>query len=145
MENKKIAEQINKTIEDIWMLMEKSERKITDFGLNNQQHVMLSLIIRHPFPSPTELAEKMEITKSAVSQQLKKLERDGYIKKIQDAHDKRVFSIGLGEKGIIYKKELDTFNEQILKEYTSKLSFEELSNMLSSFQKFQELLEQIKH
>ncbi|MFD2210289.1 MarR family winged helix-turn-helix transcriptional regulator [Virgibacillus halophilus] len=143
--NKNIAEQINRTIEDIWIVLEKKERAYTNIKLNNQQYVLLTLIIRHPFSSPTELAEKMEITKSAVSQQLSKLEREGYISKVQDAHDKRAFSIGLGKKGLIYKKELETFNQQILDEYTSKLSFEELSNMLSSFQKLHELLdEQIK-
>lgn len=81
MRNKNIAEQINKTIEDIWITLEKSERKITSFKLNNQQHVLLTLIIRHPSSSPTELAEKMDITKSAISQQLTKLEKEEYITK----------------------------------------------------------------
>lgn len=139
--NKNIAEQINKTMENIWVLLEKEERTMMSFRLNNQQNVLLTLIIRHPFSSPTELADRMDITKSAISQQLTKLEREGYITKKQHTDDKRVLSISLGEKGLIYKKELDSFYQQMLDKYLSKLSSEELSNILFAFQKLQGILD----
>lgn len=141
MKNKNIAEQINQTIEDIWIIFEKKERDYTNFKLNNQQHVLLTLIIRHPFSSPTELAEKMEITKSAVSQQLAKLEKEGYIIRKQHTEDKCTFSIELGEKGLHYKKEMEAFNEQVSDKYHANLSPVELTNMLSALQKLRELLE----
>jgi len=141
MENKNIAEQINQTIEDIWMILEKKERAYTNFKLNNQQIVLLTLAIRHPFSSPTELAEKMDITKSAVSQQLAKLEKDGYIIRKQHVEDKRTFSIELGEKGMLYKKEMEAFNQQVSERYHANLSPVELINMLSALQKLPELLE----
>ena len=83
MKNNQVAEQINQTIEDIWIMLEKMERAYTNFALNNQQYVLLTLVMRHPSCSPSELADKMAITKSAVSQQLTKLEQDGYIMKRQ--------------------------------------------------------------
>ncbi|MEC0092100.1 MarR family winged helix-turn-helix transcriptional regulator [Paenibacillus macquariensis] len=141
MENKNIAEQINQTIKDIWMILEKKERAYTNFKLNNQQIVLLTLAIRHPFSSPSELAEKMDITKSAVSQQLAKLEKDGYIIRKQDVEDKRAFLIELGEKGMLYKKEMEAFNQQVSERYHANLSLVELTNMLSALQKLPELLE----
>ncbi|OAB26837.1 MarR family transcriptional regulator [Paenibacillus macquariensis subsp. defensor] len=141
MENKNIAEQINQTIEDIWMILEKKERAYTNFKLNNQQIVLLTLAIRHPFSSPTELAEEMDITKSAVSQQLAKLEKDGYIIRKQHVEDKRTFSIELGEKGMLYKKEMEAFNQQVSERYHANLSPIELTNLLSALQKLPELLE----
>ena len=136
-----IAEQINQTIEDIWILLEKKERAYTKFKLNNQQYVLLTLVMRHPSSSPSELAEKMDITKSAVSQQLAKLEREGYIIRKQLVEDKRTFLIELGEKGMLYKKEMEAFNQQISEKYHANLSPAELKNMLSAFQKLRELLE----
>jgi len=141
MENKNIAEQINQTIKDIWMMLEKKERAYTNFKLNNQQIVLLTLAIRHPFSSPSELAEKMDITKSAVSQQLAKLEKDGYIIRKQDVEDKRTFLIELGEKGMLYKKEMEAFNQQVSERYHANLSLVELTNMLSALQKLPKLLE----
>ncbi|MWV42710.1 MarR family transcriptional regulator [Paenibacillus sp. HJL G12] len=141
MKNKNLAEQINQTIEDIWIILEKKERAYTNFKLNNQQYVLLTLVIRHPFSSPTELAEQMEITKSAVSQQLAKLEKEGYIIRKQHVEDKRAYSIELGEKGLLYKHEMNAFNQQVSEKYHANLSPEELTNMLSALQKLRELLE----
>lgn len=140
MKAKNIAEQINQTLENIWMTLEKKERAYTNFKLNNQQYVLLTLVIRHPFSSPTELAEKMNVTKSAVSQQLAKLEKEGYIIRKQHAEDKRIFSIELGEKGLLYKKEMEAFNKQVSEKYHANLSLVELTNMLSVLQKLQEVL-----
>lgn len=140
MKNKNIAEQINKTIEDIWIILEKKERTYMSFKLNNQQNVLLTLIIRHPFSSPTELAEKMEITKSAISQQLSKLEMEGYIIRRQHVKDKRAFSIELGEKGMLYKDDVEAFNQQVSEKYYANLSHSELVSMLSSLQKLQKIL-----
>lgn len=97
-------------------------KRLTNFKLNNQQHVLLTLITRHTAHSPTGLAEEMNITKSAVSQQLAKLEKGGYKKK-KFTRDKRSYSAVV--KGIIYKKEMDAFQQQILDLYSSKLSYEE--------------------
>lgn len=140
MKNKNMAEQINETIEDLWMILEKKERAYTNFKLNNQQYVLLTLIIRFPYSSPTELAEKMEITKSAVSQQIAKLEKEDYIIRKQHSGDKRAFSIELGEKGLLYQKEMETFNQQISEKYYANLSTEEMENMLLILQKLKGIL-----
>lgn len=141
MSSMNIAEQINQTIEDIWIQLEKKERAYTNFKLNNQQYVLLTLIIRHPFSTPTDLAEKMDISKSAVSQQLAKLEKEGYVIRKQHAEDKRTFSVGLGEKGLLYQKEMEAFNQHISEKYYANVSSAEMKNMLSALQKLRELLE----
>ncbi|MED5017980.1 MarR family transcriptional regulator [Paenibacillus chibensis] len=140
MRNNNIALQINQTIEDIWIILEKKERAYTNFKLNNQQYVLLTHIIRRPLSSPSELAEAMDITKSAVSQQLTKLEAEGYITKRQHEDDKRAFSIELGEKGLLYQQEMEKFNQEIADKYQANVSGSELENMLSALQKLQELL-----
>ncbi|GAA3343955.1 hypothetical protein GCM10017717_03130 [Deinococcus persicinus] len=45
MKTNNVAEQINHTIEDIWIVLEKMKRDYTKFNLNNQQAVLLALVI----------------------------------------------------------------------------------------------------
>lgn len=143
MDNENLPEQINQTLEELWILLEKKERAYTNFNLNNQQYTLLTLIIRHPSSTPTELAEKMNITKSAISQQLVKLEIEGYIYRKQHPEDKRAFSVELGEKGLLYKKEMERFMQQISEKYYASLSFEELTNFLSALQKLTLVIDEL--
>lgn len=143
MNNENLPEEINKTLEELWLLLEIKERAFTNFQLNNQQYSLLTLIIRHPSSTPTELAEKMNITKSAISQQLVKLEMEGYIYRKQHLEDKRTFSVELGEKGLLYKKEMDKFMQQISEKYYANLSPEELTSLLSALQKLTKVIEEI--
>lgn len=136
-----VAEQINETLEELWFIIEQKERTYTHFNLSNQQYTILTLIIRTQGCSPTELADKMGITKSAISQQLTKLEADHFIKKIQSPGDKRSFIIALADNGLRYEREMAHFKQQIAAKYKEHLSEEELEGMLRSFQKLQRLLE----
>ncbi len=141
MNNENLPEEINKTLEELWLLLETKERAYTNFQLNNQQYSLLTLIIRHPLSTPTELAEKMNITKSAISQQLVKLEAEGYIYRKQHVDDKRAFSVELAEKGLLYKKEMDRFMQQVSEKYYAILSPQELTSFLSALQKLTEVIE----
>lgn len=97
----------------LWLLLEEKEINYMNFQLNNQQYTLLTLIIQHPSSTTPKLAEKMNITMSAISQQLVKLEAEGYIIRKQNVEDKRTFSVELGEKGLLYKKEFDVFMPQV--------------------------------
>jgi len=83
----------------------------------------------------------MDISKSAVSQQLAKLEVEGYIVRKQHAEDKRTFSIELGENGLIYRNEMEAFHQQVSEKYHANLSPEELTSILSALQKVRKILE----
>lgn len=143
MKNENIANKINQTLEELWLLLEIKERNYMNFQLNNQQYAILTLIIKYPSSTPSELAQKMNITKSAISQQLVKLEAEGYIIKKQHTEDKRIFSVELGEKGLLYKKEYDFFMQQVSEKYYASLSPEELSNFLSALQKLTKVIDKL--
>jgi len=143
MENENLPEEINQTLEELWLLIKKKERSYTNFQLNNQQYSLLTLIMRHPSSTPTELADKMNITKSAISQQLVKLEMEGYIYRKQHSEDKRAFSVELGEKGLLYKSEMERFMQQVSEQYYASLSPDELTNLLSALQKLTKIMDKL--
>lgn len=72
----------------------------------------------------SSLVEQMDITNGAVSQFLSKLEKKGFLVRIQDKTDKRQYSVRLTEKG----KELYRLHT----EYDEK-SYKEAADMFSDF------------
>ncbi|PDZ93730.1 MarR family transcriptional regulator, partial [Bacillus cereus] len=61
----------------------------------------------------------------------------------QHAEDKRAFSVELGEKGLLYKKEMDAYMQQVSEKYYTSLSPEELTNLLSALQKLTKVIDEL--
>lgn len=74
-------------------------RKVEGTGLYRSQHRLLMILGSHPDGSQTAIAEKMEISPSAVAVTLKKLEKGGYISRQCLVQDNRVNEIVVTEKG----------------------------------------------
>lgn len=108
-------------------------RKVEGTGLYRSQHRLLMILDRHPDSSQTAIAEKMEISPSAVAVTLKKLEKGGYISRQCQVQDNRVNEVVVTEKGreainesIICFQEiegaiLDGFSEEELEQLKSFL------------------------
>lgn len=103
---------------------------------------MLALIVRSPNMTLSELALKMDITKSTVSQQLLKLESAMDVYRKQHTEDRRAFVIKLSEKGEQYKQELGEYSERITEKYKKHLSNEEMKMMFSSLKKLHKILKE---
>lgn len=140
MKSSDVAEQVNQLIEDIWIGLEKSGQQFTHFPLTNQQHMLLTLIIRHPDITPKELAVQMDVSKSTVSQQITKLIHGNYLIRAKGKEDKRSLTLRLAVKGIIYKQTLAAYYQQLSTIYTSNLTSQELADIVSSLQKLRQLL-----
>lgn len=130
---------INKIGEDLYIHFEKEERKYQNFDLNNQQYVILTLIIQNPEYKPSEIAEIMNISKSAISQQLVKLESKGFIKRYRLEEDKRSYGIKLNEKGQQYKKEMKSYYDSVYQRYKEKFSYDELVEIYEAMLKLKQV------
>lgn len=75
------------------------ERLVGETGLHRGQHRMLMTLAEHEFGSQTELANRLEISAATVAVSLKKLEKEGYIRKTVKEDDSRVNFVQLTEKG----------------------------------------------
>ncbi len=78
-------------------------RKMDDLfrgtGLHRAQHRMLMTLSTREFNSQSELAAALEVSTATVAVSLKKLERDGYIRKSTKEKDSRANFVQLTEKG----------------------------------------------
>jgi DNA-binding MarR family transcriptional regulator len=88
--------------------MEKSSR---EFGLSYGQYIALCVLSaqRDEMSSPSALAEKMSVSRAAISSMVISLEQAGYINKYDDPNDKRGVFISLNDKGREKIKQMDPF------------------------------------
>lgn len=135
-----IVNDINNISEKLYVISEKEERNFHIHNLNNQQQVILNLIINHPDFLPSDIAKTMNISKSAISQQLYKLEESGYIEKYKLESDKRLVRISLKEKGIEYKQQSEKYYEELLNKYKSQLSLKEVTDIRDSLEKLLQVI-----
>lgn len=100
------------------------ERQLQKTGVYRGQHHMLMYISDHPNRSQVEIAEGMEITPATVAVTIKKLVKEGYIKKQMDDNDNRFNKIELTEKGNRVVKEshwiFGRIDEEMLKGFTKE-------------------------
>lgn len=141
MKLNELTDQINQRIEDVFNLLEKKERGYSNYKLNNKQYVLLTLIAQQREVKPSELAKQMQITKSAVSQQLAKLEQEEFIVRKQHPNDKRTVTIKLAEKGVHYKEEMEKFTAEIAERYQQNISEKELKKLLETLKRLKEILQ----
>ncbi|GGD16399.1 MarR family winged helix-turn-helix transcriptional regulator [Pontibacillus salipaludis] len=121
--------------EELWMNLADEEDRFKQYGLSSTVEVLLMAVIRMGNPTSSQLAEKLSITKSAVSQMISKLEEDEFIVKHADPDDKRVQRIGLGHKGEAYAKDLEQYDNYVYHLFANSLSDEELTHTTQSFEK----------
>ena len=77
------------------------EKAIEKFGIHRgQHHILMVLSDKKGFATQKEIADYLHISTATVAVSMKKLEKSGYIKKLQDEEDLRYNKISLTEKGI---------------------------------------------
>lgn len=102
----------------------KIEKLVDKTGLHRAQHRMLMTLSDREFDSQAELAAMLEISTATVAVSLKKLERDGYIRKTAKVEDSRANFVQLTEKGkqvVEDSREIfEYIDEQAIKNFTDE-------------------------
>lgn len=109
------------------LVAKKYENKLDD-QLTAKQVLMLELI-KQGFTSTKGLADKLNVSASAVSQILNKLEDGGYIERKINPHNRREIILNLAEKTHQYFRNLSDLKYQINKEIYGKLSLSDLKQL----------------
>jgi len=72
---------------------------LNPYGLGSGQYVFLGTLAQHEGISQKDLSQLIKIDKTTTAKALKKLEKEGYIYRLQDQNDKRYNQLYLTEKG----------------------------------------------
>lgn len=102
------------------------EQELSTTGVYRSQHRLLMCLAKNPHISQKELAERQEISTSAIAVSLKKLQQSGYIQKELDQRDNRFNQICITEKGQKVVEESRNIFQRIEEEMFRGFSDEEL-------------------
>lgn len=114
-------------IDELDLLFTKYFTELNEFELSYQQEQMLLLFKRQDTWTTTEIATKMNISKSAVSQVLKVLEQREFVQKEKNPDNLRESFIRLGPIGVEYSKQIDVIEERLAEEMFSVLEDDEMT------------------
>lgn len=113
-------------IDELDLLFTKYFTELNEFELSYQQEQMLLLFKRQETWTTTEIATKMSISKSAVSQVLKVLEQRDFVMREKNPKNLRESFIRLGPNGLAYSKQIDAIEERLAEEMFSVLEDDEM-------------------
>ena len=90
-------------------------KKTEEIGISPDQAKLLLTIKNHQNINQNTLAKKLNVTKATLSVRLQRLQKLGYINKVQDEHDKRNYIISISEKGeTFYNAATEIINEKTM-------------------------------
>lgn len=100
--------------------------RLVQLGSTRVQWIALYYLGKNKSISQVELAKKMNIKSSTVVRLVDRMERDGYVKRVKDANDRRITSLELTDSGINLRKQLLPEGEKASNVFSKGISEEEL-------------------
>ncbi|MGC8230883.1 MarR family winged helix-turn-helix transcriptional regulator [Pseudobacillus badius] len=125
----KQVKRINEAEYTINRLIYKQYKQYLNSGITTQQAVVLDIVYLAKRITVGEVAMEMNISSSAVSQLIAKLEKNKFIKREINLQNRREVFITLDENGLEYFSKQDYVERQIADKIYSKLSSNELDEL----------------
>ncbi|NBJ69952.1 MULTISPECIES: MarR family transcriptional regulator [Clostridia] len=133
-----MIDKINQKFEQFKLLVlqeAKEVEKLESFHLTPQQEIIMFYIIRNEPVIAKDIANHLDISKSAVSQVISKLEEMRLIYRRENSKNRRETLIYLGERGKEFQKVLKRIDHILVEKYYSKVTLTDLKNVLATLNK----------
>lgn len=122
-------------------LAKAQEALFTD-DLSMKQSMVLDFVQKHEKCTMGEIAHYMEITPSAISQIVTRLEKENYLKRDINPKNRREVVVMLDEFGHAYYQRDEQINELIIKKIYSKMPVEDLEQLRNLIQRLYQITEE---
>ncbi|WP_340085147.1 MarR family transcriptional regulator [Siminovitchia sp. FSL H7-0308] len=133
-----MIDKINQKFEQFKLLILQETKEVVeleDFQLTPQQEIVMFYIIRNEPVIAKDIANHFDISKSAVSQVISKLEEMKMIVRQENAINRRETFIYLGKRGQVFHQLLKKIDGILVEKYYSKVCLTELKNVLDTLNK----------
>lgn len=133
-----LIDKINQRFEQFKLLVIKETKEVEElenFHLTPQQEIIMFYIIRNERVIANDIANHFDISKSAVSQVISKLEEMKMIVRQENSLNRRETFISLGNRGQEFHQLLKKIDDILVEKYYSKVSLIELKNVLDTLDK----------
>ncbi|MES5868036.1 MarR family transcriptional regulator [Bacillus cereus group sp. RP32] len=135
---KEVINEVNRAYTELYILLFQDLKD--EFGLTGQQESMLFHINLNENTTANNIASTFNITKSAVSQVLSKLEKQQMISKQVNPNNKREYFLTLGPNGSKYMERLSKLDDVLIEKYFSKIDIEALQQMTDTLTKINKVI-----
>ncbi|KMK76577.1 MarR family winged helix-turn-helix transcriptional regulator [Alkalihalobacillus pseudalcaliphilus] len=115
--------------------------QLSQIQLTKKQETILFLMLRDPEITMKKMAEYLNVSKSAVTQMVDKLEEQDLIKRQLNPDNRREWKLIFGEKGVKIKTELEKFEKKVLEDYFTKIPLEDLQHVVKTMHAFEEVIQ----
>ncbi len=115
---------------------------LNQFHLTHRQKMILLLFLRNNQITLTEIAQFFEISKSAVSQSLNKLEQENLLIRTINPENRREVNLELGENGKRIQKDLQELEHKMLNNYLKKIPLDDLYQVVKVLRKLEAIVSQ---
>ncbi|RNB92061.1 MarR family transcriptional regulator [Brevibacillus fluminis] len=112
-----------------------------DTEITAKQTILLELVHKHTQLTVSEIAEKMKVSASAVSQIISKLEKAGYVRREINLQNRREILVRLDELGIQYFIKEEMVDRNVVERFYSQLDVEEVVTMKNIVLKLKGIVE----
>lgn len=129
-----LIQQINELQKQLNIKIASQYERMLDNELTAKQELILELI-RIGVTTSSDIAERVQVSTSAVSQFLNKLEDQGYIKRTINKENRRKIDITLAPKAIAFFEQKIKLTQQINESMYGQLPTEDLHALHSILQK----------
>ncbi|EKQ56026.1 MULTISPECIES: MarR family transcriptional regulator [unclassified Clostridium] len=113
-------------------------KKFSKFGIGAGQYLFLLNLYKNDGITQEELTEKVKLDKATTARAIKKLEDEGYVKRVKKENDRRAYKLQVTEKAEQIKEEvyliMDEWESKIRSNFTDEES-EELAKLLEKLSK----------
>ena len=130
------SEPLGFVIHDVARMMRwQFDRRAAEFGLTRSQWYVLAHLLRCDGMQQKELAEQMEITAISLTGLLDRLERDDWVERRSDPHDRRAKRIFLTPKVEPVLKTIQKLGQEIRLDSLQGISPAEQEQLMALLQK----------
>lgn len=130
----KLIEDINVFQNQLNVLLANKYESFIDNQLTAKQVFILELI-RTGITSSTELAQHLQVSTSAISQLLNKLENQGYVERTINPENRRKIEITLAAKSVQYFEQITQLEKEINENIYGQLPQEDLEALSTILKK----------
>ncbi|HDX9578917.1 MarR family winged helix-turn-helix transcriptional regulator [Bacillus cytotoxicus] len=139
---KEVINEMNQAYNEFYILL--SHELKDEFGLTGQQESMIFYINLNKDTTANNIATTFNISKSAVSQVLSKLEKRNMISKQVNPNNKREYFLTLGPSGSDYIERMSQLDDVLIEKYFSKIDIEAFQQMTDTLLKINKIIREEK-
>lgn len=125
---------------DIVISLNQKFRSAYTNELSPNQQLVLTLIEKNQTLTVRNIAEKINVSTSAVSQMVSKMERMNLVKRVMSHHDRRLIHIHLTGEGKQVINRMEETRREIIINYLSKMNLDDLRLLSEKIKKLRNII-----